>query len=133
MVAVLRNVYRGCLLVRWSRWGNTAIAGSIGVGVLGQLLLLATGVLTARLLGPDGRGFFALFSALPVMATILAECGMCSAIAYSLSNRAAPFRVTRKALAVLAAVQGFAAIATLLVLLVVYQYFSGWSPGTHLW
>ena len=52
--------------------GSKAMAGSIATGVLGQVVLVASGIVVARALGPESRGVLALVFLLGAIVTQLA-------------------------------------------------------------
>jgi len=55
---------------------------SIVAGIVGQLLLVITGVLSARLLGPEGRGELAVLMVVPTAISVIGECGVVQAIIF---------------------------------------------------
>jgi O-antigen/teichoic acid export membrane protein len=105
--------------------GARSTAAAIGQGFLanGLLLLLnvVTGIITARALGPEGRGELAALLAVPTFVCFLAPLGLASAVVFeSKSGRSTPDAVSTTAL-LLAIVLGLvaavvAAIGTPLVL-----------------
>jgi antigen flippase len=82
------------------------------LGTQGLILCanLATGILMARLLGPDGRGEFAAVSLWPQLLALLAVAGMNGALVYHL--RRAPALASEITGAALIAGLGFALLAT---------------------
>src|SRR2546425_784483 len=107
-----------------------AIGTSILTGGLGQLLLLVTGILTARILGADGRGYYALLTSFPAIAAILVEGGLPGAITYALSSPNWPSFISRRAVILLALAQTILGSALYYIFLHIYELISGWSPGT---
>lgn len=105
--------------------GARSTAAAIGQGFLanGLLLLLnvVTGIITARALGPEGRGEVAALVAVPTFICFLAPLGLASAIVFeSKSGRSTPDAISASAL-LLAIMLGLlaallAAIGTPLVL-----------------
>ena len=59
-----------------------AAAESILAGVVGQALLVISGILVARVLGPEGRGYIALLVAFPVILSQLGTLGLPQAATY---------------------------------------------------
>lgn len=70
-------------------------------GLAGQSFLLISGVLIARILGPEDRGHFAMLVVLGSLATQLVLCGVPQGFTYYLSTRSASrnrlFAVVRRA------------------------------------
>jgi antigen flippase len=77
----------------------TALLHSISTQVLVVAINIATGVLTARSLGPDGRGVFAAVSTWPQLLATLAIAGLNSAVIFRM--RKSPERVSGVASAAL--------------------------------
>jgi O-antigen/teichoic acid export membrane protein len=71
-----------------------------------QLLNLLTGVLLARVLGPDGRGELAAVILWPTVITAVGSLGVTEAIAFFAARRRAAARVLAATGSVLAGVQG---------------------------
>ena len=63
-----------------------SLAQSIGTGVLGQLVLVASGIIVARSLGPHNRGVLALLTFLPVLVGQVATLGIPLAATYVIAN-----------------------------------------------
>jgi len=83
--------------------GARSTAAAIGQGFLanGLLLLLnvVTGVITARALGPEGRGEVAALVAVPTFVCFLAPLGLASAVVFeSKSGRSTPDAISTSAL-----------------------------------
>ncbi len=98
----------------------TSLCGSVGIVGLG----LVTGILTSRLLGPEGRGELLLMLFLPVAASRVGNCGLTQGIAYR-SNQPGTSREPVSAAGVaLAACLGVAQAAALAPLTRVFL------PGT---
>ncbi len=57
-------------------------AGTILAGVIGQVLLVISGILVARLLGPEGRGYLALLVVFPIILSQLGSLGLPQAATY---------------------------------------------------
>ena len=63
-----------------------AAAGSVGSTVVGSLFLFGTGVLTARMLGPAGKGAYALSVLVPHLAVNFCVLGLTKALSYFLAR-----------------------------------------------
>jgi antigen flippase len=61
-----------------------AMLRSVGVQVLIVLMNMLTGIITARLLGPDGRGVYAAVTLWPPLLGMLATAGLNSAVVFRL-------------------------------------------------
>lgn len=59
-----------------------ASAETILAGVVGQALLVISGILVARILGPEGRGYLALLVVFPVILSKLGSLGLPQAATY---------------------------------------------------
>lgn len=66
--------------------------GALAVGYIGQGALAMTGVLTARMLGVDGRGYYALVILLPTIVALLGGLGLPQAVAFTLARDPLCFR-----------------------------------------
>ena len=62
------------------------LIGSVGTGLLGQVALVVSGILTARLLGPEDRGNLALLILIPVALSQLGSLGVPLAVTYEFSK-----------------------------------------------
>jgi len=62
------------------------MAGSVGASLLLQLGLLVSGVLTARLLGVEGRGYLVLLMLVPLALAPLATLGLPLAVVFEVSR-----------------------------------------------
>lgn len=62
-------------------------AGSVFTGLVGQLALLASGIIAARTLGVHDRGYLALLVLVPVVITLVGSLGIPAAIPYFLARR----------------------------------------------
>lgn len=71
-----------------SKSGSGAVVQLMSANVLVLILNLATGVLTARLLGPEGRGAQAAIIMWPQFLAYLLALGLPSALLYNLKSRA---------------------------------------------
>jgi O-antigen/teichoic acid export membrane protein len=69
-----------------------ASAESVIVGFLGQGSLVISGVLLARLLGPQERGYAALLMLWPIIVSRLGELGLPNATAYYIAREPRSFR-----------------------------------------
>jgi len=63
-----------------------AALGSISSTLIGNILLLLTGVLTARLLGPEGKGLYVFAFLIPQLAVNVLSLGVGSAGAYFIAR-----------------------------------------------
>src|ERR1700693_1971618 len=61
-------------------------AYSVGVGIVGQIFLLVSGILAARLLNVQGRGDLAIAMLFPSLVALIGEIGISQGIAYHLSS-----------------------------------------------
>lgn len=60
----------------------SAVAGSVLTGLGGQCMLIVSGLLVARLLGPENRGYLALLTLVPVLLAHLLGAGVPQAVTY---------------------------------------------------
>lgn len=67
-------------------------AEAVGVGLVGQGALVITGVLLARQLGPQQRGYAALLMLWPVLVTQIGEFGLPNAAAYFIAREPRSFQ-----------------------------------------
>src|SRR4051794_22691603 len=63
-----------------------ATTTSLASSAFAQLMLVVSGVLTARMLGPDGRGFLALFIVVPSTIAQLGGLGLSLACTYYIAR-----------------------------------------------
>src|SRR6187200_2733544 len=78
------------------RQSAPSLAGSILTGLVGQGVLVLSGVLVARMLGVDGRGYFALLVLFPTVLVQVGSLGLPLATTYELSrNRERSAEVVR--------------------------------------
>ena len=82
-----------------------AIAGSLASGFLGQVLLLVTGILVARTLGPTDRGYLALLILLPAVLQQVGTLGLPLATTYFVATYPESERVVRRNIGVPAVAQ----------------------------
>jgi O-antigen/teichoic acid export membrane protein len=82
-----------------------AMAGSLASGLLGQLLLLATGILVARTLGPTDRGYLALLVLLPAVLQHVGTLGLPLATTYFIARNVADEPAVRRNIALPAVAQ----------------------------
>jgi O-antigen/teichoic acid export membrane protein len=68
------------------RLGRAAL-GSVGSTLAGNLLLVGSGILTARILGPEGKGAFAYAILLPSLALNLSILGLTKSLVYFVAGR----------------------------------------------
>ena len=64
-----------------------ASAASVGAGLAGQLVLLVSGPLVARMLGVDGRGLLAALTLWPLLVVVIGSIGVPLAVTFELSRR----------------------------------------------
>jgi O-antigen/teichoic acid export membrane protein len=106
---------------RWLTPSRRPIAGSLLTAGLSQLVLVVSGVLVARSLGPQDRGYLALVVLLPTILTQLANLGLPLAATYYVAGD--PSRAVPVARAVLRAAVGQATViiaAQLVILWIVF-------------
>jgi O-antigen/teichoic acid export membrane protein len=65
-----------------SLFGSRAMAGSIATGVMSQVLLVVSGIIVARALGPEKRGVLALVFVLSQVATQVGSLGVPLSVTY---------------------------------------------------
>lgn len=71
-------------------------AGSVLAGVASQGVLIVSGVLSARLLGVEGRGLLALLVLFPVLIALLGALGLPQAVTYFVSRSGRPREIYRR-------------------------------------
>jgi O-antigen/teichoic acid export membrane protein len=77
--------------------GRAAMTGSIATGIAGQAVLVASGVILARALGPSDRGVLAIVLLLSGLAAQLGSLGVPVSVTYWVaSGRAGPRSVLRR-------------------------------------
>jgi enterobacterial common antigen flippase len=103
-----------------------ALFQSVGTQALITLVNLATGVMTARLLGPDGRGIYTAVSTWPQFFATLAVAGLNSAIVFRMRKAQADSGAVAGAALALCAVTSLLAMGT--GLLLVPYFMSHYSP-----
>jgi O-antigen/teichoic acid export membrane protein len=114
---------------RWHRWSepiHRATFGSLATGVLSQAVLIVSGVLVARLLGPQNRGYLALLTLLPVVLSQLGGAGVPAATTYFVARSAGRARSLLRSLRKLAIAQALAMLCAHAVML---WLFFGDGPG----
>jgi O-antigen/teichoic acid export membrane protein/O-antigen ligase len=105
------------------------MGGTLFAGGTGQVILIASGVLVARSLGPEDRGYLALLALLPVVLAQVASIGLpLAATYYIVRHQDFAGRIAR-ALAVPALIQ--AAAACLVHLLVLTTFLGGEPRRIH--
>ena len=79
---------RGSWLGRWSlrRSLEGGVAGSLATGLVGQLVLIASGILVARALGVEGRGQLAVIVLVPSVLSQLGTLGVPIALTYFIAR-----------------------------------------------
>lgn len=80
----------------WSRVVDRASAGSVLSGFIGQGVVLVSGVIVARLLGPENRGYLALLALLPMILSQAGSLGLPLAMTYYISRDQARARAIAK-------------------------------------
>lgn len=103
-----------------------ALFQSVGTQALITLVNLATGVMTARLLGPDGRGIYTAVSTWPQFFATLAVAGLNSAIVFRMRKTQEDSGAVAGAALALCAVTSLLAMGT--GLLLVPYFMSHYSP-----
>lgn len=73
--------------IRRLKGKHGAALGSVAAAAALQGLLLVSGVLAARILGPDGRGYLALLMLVPMGVSQLVGLGLPIAVVYAISRR----------------------------------------------
>lgn len=76
-----------------------AVAGSLASGLVGQLLLLVSGIVVARALGPTDRGYLALLVLLPAVLQHVGTLGLPLATTYFIARHEADEAAIRRAVA----------------------------------
>jgi O-antigen/teichoic acid export membrane protein len=90
-------------LLRASPGASRALIGSVATGFVGQLALVASGVLVARGLGPQNRGYLALLVLVPTLISELGTLGFpLSATFYLAKDPAQSTRIIKRVLRVAA-------------------------------
>jgi O-antigen/teichoic acid export membrane protein len=72
-----------------SRLRSRAMVGSIATGIMGQIILVASGVAVARTLGPENRGVLALVLVLSSIATQVGSLGVPASVTYWIAAKKA--------------------------------------------
>jgi len=95
---------------------GSAVAGSLASAVAIQGFVLITGVLAARLLGPQDRGYLALIWTVTLVVSQLGTCGLPLAVTYEIAGRRATPRSLLRDLGPTVRLQivGFTALQALL-------------------
>ena len=124
---------------RWRRLGAQLTRGdaplfsmvrSVGTQVFIVLMNLATGIITARLLGPEGRGVYVAITLWPPLLAMLATAGLNSAVVFRMRrNPGAPDAVAGAAL-----LSGFISSSLMIVAgaLVMPLFLTGYSSSVVL-
>jgi O-antigen/teichoic acid export membrane protein len=89
---------------------NRAVFASLLTGIAGQAALVITGVIAARVLGVEDRGWFALVTLFPVFLTQVGTLGAPIALTYKIAAEAANPRKTLEWVAGMACAQATAAM-----------------------
>ena len=114
-----------------SVFGSAAIAGSIATGVIGQALLVASGVVVARALGPEHRGLLALIFVLCSIAAQVCSLGVPLSVTYWISAEKQNPR------ALLRRLRGFRSMQLVVLLgaqaVLILVVFEPRSPAGFLW
>ncbi len=97
-----------------------SVGGSLIASVSVQLLLVASGVLVARALGPEGRGYLALLIVIAGICLLVAGLGLPAAVTYYIARDQAQARPIATALLVPGIVQTVCALVMQFVLLVAF-------------
>jgi O-antigen/teichoic acid export membrane protein len=102
---------------------SRALTAAVLTGLGGQALLVVTGVLAARILGPEDRGYLAIVVLVPTVLAYVGTVGLPLAVTYDVARNPGSARhtlaITRRALAaqtaVLLLVQGVAVLLAALI------------------
>lgn len=105
------------------RGAHRALSGSLVAGGLSQAVLVVSGVLVARALGPEDRGYMALVLLVPSLLALVASLGLPLASTYFVARSPESVRAIATKLLVPAGLQ--AAIAVLLTLGALLTVLSG--------
>jgi O-antigen/teichoic acid export membrane protein len=97
-----------------------SVGGSLIASVVVQVLLVASGVLVARALGPEGRGYLALLIVIAGICLLVAGLGLPAAVTYYIARDQAQARPIATSLLVPGIVQTVCALVLQLVLLVAF-------------
>src|SRR5579864_1427402 len=89
---------RGCQHIsRWLRPAlSQAMAGSLSATVIGQASTAGSGILAARMLGVQGRGYLALLILWPSILVGIGGAGLPAAVAYFVAQKALTIRGIRR-------------------------------------
>lgn len=74
---------------------NRSTAETVGAGVLSQLIVVASGILVARMLGVENRGHFALIALLPLVLSQGGTLGLPVAITFYVARGVSPRELVR--------------------------------------
>ena len=102
---------------RFPRDPATALVGSLGTQALILLLNILTGVITARMLGPEGRGMYVAIALWPTLLSTLATAGLGSALVFRLRKAPEAASHTIAAALLLTTVASLVAVAAGVLLL----------------
>lgn len=98
---------------------HRATAGSVLTGLIGQVNLLASGVLAARMLGPENRGHLALLILIPLALSFVGSLGLPLATTYFIARTPANARATIHSVLRMAGLQAVVLLAVHAAVLVV--------------
>lgn len=65
---------------------DRAITGTVATGVASQVAVMASGIVAARVLGPEDRGHFALLTLLPTIVPVIVSLGVPLALTYEIAR-----------------------------------------------
>jgi O-antigen/teichoic acid export membrane protein len=103
---------------RWRSSASRSLGGSLAASGVGQLALIVSGVLVARSLGPQDRGYFALLVVVSGVCFLIGSIGLPSAVTYYIARDRGHAREIVSSLLGPAALQVGAAVALQIAVLV---------------
>jgi O-antigen/teichoic acid export membrane protein len=101
---------------------SRATIGSVFAALIGQLILVISGIALARLLGPTDRGYLALLILWPTILFQLVGLGLPSSIAYHVANEAIAGRVVLRLLAIPFTIQSACLLLAHVLILLAYLH-----------
>jgi len=108
---------------RWRHGARRALLGSLLAGGMSQAVLVVSGVLVARALGPEDRGYMALVLLVPSLVALVGSLGLPLALTYFVARSPENARSIATKLLVPAVLQ--AAIGVLVTLVAIVTVLSG--------
>lgn len=101
-------------------WARRATLESLAMGFFGQLTIMLSGIIAARILGVDGRGHLALLVLFPTVIVQFGGLGLPNALTFYLARHRGSARVMWKRVSRLAAAQAFGLVAVHGFVLLIY-------------